>query len=99
GGVALGFVFVSGQHAGYHRGGRRLHQLMADSVEALFAARVASDPTRPIVTFYDDATGERTELSSKSLANWVAKTHFLVLDELGARVGDRAFVSLPVHWL
>ena len=36
---------------------------MADSVEALFAARVASDPTRPIVTFYDDATGERTELS------------------------------------
>jgi uncharacterized protein (TIGR03089 family) len=72
---------------------------MADSVEALFAARVAADPTRPILTFYDDATGERAELSAKSLANWVAKTHFLLLDELGLGPGDKAFVSLPVHWL
>ena len=72
---------------------------MADSVEALFATRVTADPTRPIVTFYDDATGERAELSTKSLANWVAKTHFLLLDELGAEPGDKAFVSLPVHWL
>ena len=67
--------------------------------EQLFAARLAADPGGPLVTFYDDATGERAELSAKSLGNWVAKTHFLLVDELGAAVGDRAFVRLPVHWL
>lgn len=67
--------------------------------ESLFSYRVASDPSGPFVTFYDDATGERAELSAKSLGNWVAKTHFLLLDELGLSVGDSAFVSLPVHWL
>lgn len=67
--------------------------------EQLFADRLAADPGGPLVTFYDDATGERAELSAKSLANWVAKTHFLLLDELGLAPGDRAFVRLPVHWL
>lgn len=67
--------------------------------EQLFADRLAADPGGPLVTFYDDASGERAELSAKSLANWVAKTHFLLLDELGAAPGDRAFVRLPVHWL
>jgi len=67
--------------------------------EQLFDFRLAADPSGPLVTFYDDATGERAELSAKSLANWVAKTHFLLLDELGAGPGDRAFVRLPVHWL
>ncbi len=59
--------------------------------EQLFAARLAADPAGPLVTFYDDATGERAELSAKSLGNWVAKTHFLLLDELGLAPGDRAF--------
>ncbi len=67
--------------------------------EQLFAARLAANPGGPLVTFYDDATGERAELSAKSLANWIAKTHFLLIDELGAAAGDRAFVRLPVHWL
>lgn len=67
--------------------------------ESLFSARLAADPGSPFVTFYDDATGERAELSAKSLGNWVAKTHFYLLDELDLGVGDRAFVSLPVHWL
>lgn len=50
------------------------------------------------MTFYDDTTGERMELSAASLGNWVAKTHFLLLDELGLGPGDRAFVDLPPHW-
>lgn len=70
-----------------------------DTPEALFAARLAADPSAPLVTFYDDASGERAELSAKSLANWVAKTHFLVMDGLGLGVGDAAQVALPVHWL
>jgi uncharacterized protein (TIGR03089 family) len=67
--------------------------------ETLFSRRVAADPTSPMLTFYDDASGERAELSGKSLANWVAKTHFLLTDELGLIPGDRVFVTMPVHWL
>ncbi len=65
----------------------------------MFAAVLAADPSRPFVSFYDDATGEWAEMSAKSVANWVAKTHFLLIDELGLGVGDRAFVDLPAHWI
>jgi uncharacterized protein (TIGR03089 family) len=67
--------------------------------ESLFAARLSDDPSRPLVTFYDQATSERAELSAKSIANWVAKTYSLVVDELALGVGGRAYLSLPVHWL
>jgi len=77
---------------------RQVHQLN-DSPESLFAAFVAAQPARPFVTFYDDASGERSELSAKSLANWVAKTFFLLTDELGLGVGDRAFVAVSAHWI
>jgi uncharacterized protein (TIGR03089 family) len=71
----------------------------AGSPEALFDRLLAADPSGPFVTFYDDSTGERAELSAKSLVNWVAKTHFLLTDSLGLGVGDQALVRLPVHWL
>ncbi len=64
----------------------------------MFAATVAADPTRPQLTFYDDATGERTELSGATLANWVAKTANLIVDETGLGVGGRASIGAPVHW-
>ena len=69
------------------------------TLEALFDDRVRRDPGSPLVTFYDDETGERAELSAKSLGNWVAKTHFMLTDDLGLGPGERAFVRLPVHWL
>jgi len=75
-----------------------VHQL-TDSPEAAFAAIVAAQPARPFVTFYDEKTGERSELSAKSVANWVAKTYFLLIDELGLGVGDRALVALDAHWI
>jgi len=71
----------------------------ARTPEAAFARRVRNHPADPFVTFYDDATGERTELSARSLANWVAKTYYLLTDELGLSARDRALVALPVHWL
>ena len=67
--------------------------------ERQFDALLAADPTRPFVTYYDEATGERSELSAKSLANWVAKTHHLLVDELGLGVGDTARIALPAHWI
>jgi uncharacterized protein (TIGR03089 family) len=60
---------------------------------------LATDPGRPLVTFYDDATGERTELSVTTYANWVAKTASLLADELDLEPGDRVLVDLPAHWL
>jgi uncharacterized protein (TIGR03089 family) len=69
------------------------------SPEGLFDRLLAADPSAPFLTFYDDSTGERAELSAKSLGNWVAKTHFLLVDSLGLGVGDQAVIRLPVHWL
>src|SRR4051794_16874497 len=69
------------------------------TVEAVLAARLRRDAARPLVTFYDDATGERVELSVATYANWVAKTAGLVQDELGVERGGLAVVDLPAHWL
>ncbi|REE98397.1 TIGR03089 family protein [Thermomonospora umbrina] len=64
----------------------------------LLARRLAEDPSRPLVTFYDDTAGERVELSAKTFANWVAKTANLLVDGLGAQPGDRVVLVLPPHW-
>jgi uncharacterized protein (TIGR03089 family) len=60
---------------------------------------LAHDPGRPLVTFYDDATGERTELSVTTWATWVAKVSSLLVDELEVEHGSRILVDLPAHWL
>ncbi len=64
----------------------------------LLSSALAADPARPLVTFYDDATGERVELSVATFANWVAKTANLLQDELSAEPGDRVALLLPAHW-
>jgi uncharacterized protein (TIGR03089 family) len=71
---------------------------MADNIARVLADAIAPDPTRPLLTWYDDATGERTELSGATLANWVAKTANLLVDGAGAAPGDPAGVLLPPHW-
>ncbi|EID15502.1 hypothetical protein MXEN_06666 [Mycobacterium xenopi RIVM700367] len=57
-----------------------------------------TDPVGPRITYYDDATGERIELSAATLANWAAKTGNLLRDELGTGPGGRVAVLLPAHW-
>ncbi|WP_225845222.1 TIGR03089 family protein [Streptomyces sp. HPF1205] len=64
----------------------------------LLAEALRGDFARPLITFYDDATGERVELSVATFANWVAKTANLLQDELGAQPGDRVALLLPAHW-
>lgn len=58
-----------------------------------------TDASRPLVTFYDDATGERVELSVATYSNWVSKTAGLVQDELDVEPGSLVLVDLPTHWL
>jgi len=63
-----------------------------------FATAAAEEPAQPLLTWYDDATGDRTELSGVTLDNWVSKTANLLVDGLGLGPGDRAGVLLPPHW-
>src|ERR1700749_5216316 len=57
-----------------------------------------ADPVGPRITYYDDATGERIELSAVTLANWAAKTGNLLRDELGGGPASRVAILLPAHW-
>ena len=59
---------------------------------------MAANPAGPRITYYDDATGERIELSAVTLGNWAAKTANLLRDELGAGPESRVAVLLPAHW-
>ncbi|GFJ80723.1 hypothetical protein Phou_049030 [Phytohabitans houttuyneae] len=63
-----------------------------------FATAAAEDLAQPLLTWYDDATGDRTELSGATLDNWVSKTANLLVDGLGLAQGDRAGLLLPAHW-
>jgi uncharacterized protein (TIGR03089 family) len=65
---------------------------------ALLAPLLDTDPAGPRITYYDDATGERIELSAVTLANWAAKTGNLLRDEMGVVPGGRVAVFLPAHW-
>ncbi|HEX5088561.1 MAG TPA: TIGR03089 family protein [Nocardioides sp.] len=65
----------------------------------LLSAELRREPGRPLVTFYDETTGERIELSVTTYANWVAKAASLLVDEHGLERGDVLLVDLPTHWL
>jgi uncharacterized protein (TIGR03089 family) len=66
--------------------------------DAVLDPLLRADPMGPRITYYDDATGERIELSTVTLAYWAAKTANLLRDELGAGPGTRVAVLLPAHW-
>ncbi|MCV7123040.1 acetyl-CoA synthetase [Mycobacterium lacus] len=57
-----------------------------------------ADPVGPRITYYDEASAERIELSAATLANWAAKTGNLLRDELGAGPASRVAILLPAHW-
>ncbi|PRC45886.1 TIGR03089 family protein, partial [Mycobacterium sp. ITM-2017-0098] len=71
---------------------------MTNLSSAILDPLMATNPAGPRITYYDDATGERIELSTATLANWAAKTGNLLRDEMGATPGSRVAVLLPAHW-
>lgn len=66
---------------------------------AVLTDLLRADAGRPLVTFYDDHTGERVELSVTTYANWVAKAASLLVDELDLERGQSLRLDLPPHWL
>lgn len=65
----------------------------------VLARQLRSDAGRPLITFYDEATGERVELSVTTYANWVAKAASLLAEEHDLERGHTIVVDLPTHWL
>lgn len=65
---------------------------------SLTAALLDATSARPLITFYDDTTGERIELSGITTANWAAKTANLLRDECDVEPGTTVAVLLPAHW-
>ncbi|MEV6299517.1 TIGR03089 family protein [Actinoplanes sp. NPDC051861] len=71
---------------------------MTNTIPQAFAEAVRRDPAAPLLTWYDDATGDRTELSGLTLENWVSKTANLLVDGAGLGHGDTIALLLPPHW-
>lgn len=60
--------------------------------------RTGPAAAQPLLTYYDDATGERIELSAITTANWAAKAANLLRDECDVEPGSRIALLLPAHW-
>jgi uncharacterized protein (TIGR03089 family) len=71
---------------------------MTTTIPQALASAVRRHPATPLLTWYDDASGDRTELSGATLDNWVSKTANMVVDGAGLDAGDTVAVLLPPHW-
>lgn len=71
---------------------------MTETIPAAFSDAVRRDSAAPLLTFYDDRSGDRTELSGATLDNWVSKTANLLVDGAGLGAGDAVGLLLPPHW-
>jgi uncharacterized protein (TIGR03089 family) len=60
--------------------------------------QVRTNGHSPFLTFYDDRSGERTELSYATFDNWVAKTANLLCEEFDAGSATRVAMALGTHW-
>lgn len=69
------------------------------TVPGLLRSELARDGSRPFLTWYDDASGERIELSVTTIANWAVKAANHLLDEYGVDSGDTVAIDAPAHWL
>lgn len=62
-------------------------------------ANLGADSARPRVTYYNDATGERIELSGSTVLRWVNKAGNWLQDEMDAEPGTTVNLQLPQdHW-
>jgi uncharacterized protein (TIGR03089 family) len=72
--------------------------ISVSGVPALPGGGAAAAAARPLLTYYDDATGERTDLTAAALGGWAARTAALLHEGCELGTGDRVAVLLPPHW-
>jgi len=68
------------------------------TIGELLARELRRDGARPFLTWYDDATGDRVELSVATTANWAAKIANYLVDEIDVQPGDDVTVDPTLHW-
>jgi acyl-CoA synthetase (AMP-forming)/AMP-acid ligase II len=68
------------------------------TVGELLARELRRDGARPFLTWYDDATGDRVELSVATTANWAAKIANYMADELDVQPGGDVTIDPALHW-
>ncbi|GAA2816538.1 TIGR03089 family protein [Saccharopolyspora taberi] len=66
--------------------------------QQLLGPLLTSGGPKPLVTYYDDATDARIELSRLTVGNWAAKTANWLVDEIDLEPGTPVSVALPAHW-
>ena len=64
----------------------------------LLAKILASDPTTPRLTVYDENTGARLDLSGITLDNWAAKVANMLIEELDLTEDSLISIDLPPGW-
>lgn len=67
-------------------------------IGAMLAATARRLGHAPLLTFYDDATGEQTELSYATFDNWVSKAANLLSEEMDLARGARMSLGVSDHW-
>lgn len=76
---------------------------MSPLIADLLRSRNRRAGSDPLLTYYDLGSGERTELSGVTFANWVDKTSHLLVDECLVEAGDVVGLPLasthPGHWV
>ncbi len=70
---------------------------MNSAVWRVLEGRAKSRPADPVLTFVD-GSGQRTELSAKTLANNAAKAANALVDEAFIESGSRIALHVPWHW-
>lgn len=71
---------------------------MAERAPVALAADAWSKGELPILTYCDDASGERVDLTAIQLGGWAARSAGLLRDGCGLAPGSRVAVLLPPHW-
>ena len=77
---------------------RRSAQYHRVTISDLLAREARRDGGRPFLTWYDDATGDRVELSVATTANWAAKIANYLVDDVDIQPGDAVTVTAALHW-
>ncbi|WP_344173333.1 TIGR03089 family protein [Pilimelia columellifera] len=67
-------------------------------VAGVFGGVLPQAPATPLLTYLDDARGERFELVALDLADRAARTAALLHDDCRVGPGSRCAVLLPPHW-
>lgn len=67
-------------------------------ISGLLDRELQRDGTRPFLTWYDDTTSERVELSVATTANWAAKIANHLMDVEDLQAGDDVVIDPTAHW-